>query len=533
MRVLVADPLSSAGVDELAEDFEVAVRPGMSRSELIETIRDVDAVVVRSSTTLDAGVLAAGDRLKVVARAGIGLDNIDVDAATADGIIVCNAPRANVVSAAEHTVALLLALARDIPSAHTRLTDGRWERDGHQGVELHDKTLGVLGLGRVGQLVTQRLAAFGMRPHAYDPYLPPGRAAKLGVRLVDSVEALCRIADVLTVHLPRTPDTVGLIGARQLEQMKSTALLVNTARGGIVDEDALHAALVEGTIAGAALDVFDDEPATHSPLLELDNTVVTPHLGASTVEAQDKAGLAAAEVVRTALRGDLVPTAVNLPMNAAVPERVAAYLPLAERLGRLCAALSDEPVTQVHVEYRGTLATENTDALNLAVLRGMVADTCEAPVNLVNAPWIADDRGLELTATEHADAGDHVCLVRVTAGSLTVAGTLMGAAGRQRLVELWGAGLDIELSEHLLCLRYTDRPGVAGLVGGELGDADINVSSMQVTRDEQGDEALMVLGVESPVADDVLAALAIRVGATRADYVRLGATDGEPAPVGS
>lgn len=521
MRVLVADPVSEVGLDALAEDFEVEVRPGMSRAELIETIRDADAVVVRSSTYLDAEVLAAGERLKVVARAGIGLDNVDVDAATANGVIVCNAPRANVVSAAEHAVALLLSLARDIPNAHGRLSEGRWERSAHRGVELHGKILGVLGLGRVGQLVTQRLSAFGMQPYAYDPYLAPGRAAKLGARLVGSVDELCEVADVLTVHLPKTPDTVGLIGAEQLEQMKPTALLVNTARGGIVDEDALHTALVEGWIAGAALDVFDDEPATDSPLIKLENAVVTPHLGASTIEAQDKAGLAAAEVVRTALRGDLVPTAVNLPMSAAVPERVGSYLPLAERLGRLCAALCEEPPADVRVEYRGTLAAEPTDALDLAVLRGLVADEGDTAVNFVNAPLIADSLGVELSATAHADAGDFVSLVRITAGPVTVAGTIMGATGRQRLVELCGAGLDIELGEHLLCLRYDDRPGIAGVVGRELGAAEVNVSSMQVTRQQPGDEALMVLDVESPVPDPVLTTLESGIGANSVDYVRL------------
>ncbi len=522
MRVLVADPLSDAGVGELASHFDVDVRTGLPKDELIDAIGDYDAVVVRSATQLDADVLAAAGRLKVIARAGIGLDNVDVETATERGIIVCNAPRSNVISAAEHTIALLLALARDVPRAHAHLSDGRWERDAHKGVELHNKTLGVVGLGRVGQLVAQRCLAFGMKLIAYDPFITPDRAARLGATLIDDIDELCRDADVITVHLPKTDGTVGLIGEEQLRIMKPTALLMNTSRGGLVDEDALHTALAEGWIAGAGLDVFVEEPATDSPLIKLDNAVVTPHLGASTHEAQDRAGTTAADDIRRALDGELVPNAVNLPVDASVPARVQPFLPLGERLGRLFSALSETAPSDVRVEFQGKLAKEDTEALTLSVLCGLVSDGWDEPVTFVNATQVAEERGLKLSTADVHEPHELVSLVRITAGALTLAATLVGATGQERLVEAWGFDVDLHLTDHLLFLRYQDRPGVVGVVGRELGDAGVNVAAMQVARQESEGDALMVLGIDEPAPEGVLADMASTIGANKVQQVALG-----------
>ena len=521
MRVLVADKLSEAGVNELAEHFDVDVRTGLDKASLVEAIPKYDGVVVRSSTTIDADVIEAGDRLKVIARAGIGLDNVDVAAATARGVIVCNAPQSNVISAAEHAVALLLSLARDIPRAHQSLSGGAWDRSAFQGMELHGKTLGVLGLGRVGALVAQRCSAFGMRLLAYDPFISAERAAQMGVELVETVGELCRVADVLTVHLPKTADTVGLLGEEELRAMKPSALLVNTARGGIVDETALHSALEWGWIAGAALDVFEDEPTTDSPLLGLDNIVVTPHLGASTTEAQDKAGTMVAEAVRLALAGEYVPSAVNVQVSAGIPERVKPFMPLAETLGRVFTALKPSAVPQLTIEYRGRLADEETQALTLSALRGLLADISSEPVTFVNAPLLAEERGVQVSTLSSRETRDYVSLVRLSAGEVAVAGTLIGATDKPRLVEVWGFGVDMEPADHMVFFRYADRPGIVGLIGGKLGEAGVNIATMQVGRQSQGGEALIAMAVDSAIPSAVVDDIASEIGATAARQIDL------------
>jgi D-3-phosphoglycerate dehydrogenase / 2-oxoglutarate reductase len=523
MKVLVADPLSDAGVALLRQRFDVDVRTGMPKDELVGAIGGYDAVIVRSATQIDADVLAAARNLKVIARAGIGLDNVDVPAATQRGVLVCNAPQSNIVSAAEHAVALLLALARRIPEADASLRRGEWRRSSLQGVELAGKTVGVLGLGRIGTLVAQRLLAFGVHLVAYDPYVSADRAARLGVELLPTVTEVCERADVVTIHLPKTPETTGIISKAELQALGPGGLLVNAARGGLVDETALHTALVEGWIRGAALDVFESEPVGDSPLLELPNLVATPHLGASTDEAQDKAGTQVAEFVALALDGEFVPSAVNVQVGGGIPAGVKPYMPLAELLGRLFTAVGGgrETTGEVTAEYHGRIAEEEVQALNLSALRGLLADVVEEPVTFVNAPLIAADREVVLATLTNPEAQDYVSLVRLRAGDNAVAGTLVGPSHKPRLVEVWGFAVDMEPAAHMAFFRYTDRPGVVGIIGGRLGEAGVNIAGMQVGRRDTGGEALVAMTVDSKIPDDVLQDIAGAIGATAVRAVDL------------
>ncbi|MEE8599819.1 phosphoglycerate dehydrogenase [Euzebya tangerina] len=521
MKVLVADALSDAGVDQLAERFEVDVRTGLPKPQLIEVIGSYDAVVIRSATTIDADVLEAATKLKVVARAGIGLDNVDIDAATARGVLVCNAPQSNIISAAEHAVALLLSLARRIPEADASMREGAWLRSKLKGVELAGKTVGVLGLGRIGTLVAQRLMAFGVHLVAYDPFVTTERAARLGVTLAETVLDVCEQADIITIHLPKTPETAGIIGKEELVALGPGALLVNAARGGLVDEVALHTALAEGVIRGAALDVFDNEPLGDSPLLELPNAVLTPHLGASTDEAQDKAGVQVAEAVALALDGEFVPSAVNVQIGGGIPEGVKPYMELTETLGRLFTALADGHPDGVCVEYHGRIAEEGLDALNLSALRGLLTDVVHEPVTFVNAPLIAADRDLSLSTLTNEASEDYVSLVRLRSGDNAVSGTLVGPNHRPRLVEVWGFETDMEPAAHMVFFRYTDKPGVVGTVGSKLGDAQVNIASMQVGRTNTGGEALVAMTVDSAIPPDVLDDICDAIGATAVRAVNL------------
>jgi D-3-phosphoglycerate dehydrogenase / 2-oxoglutarate reductase len=515
-KVLVADKLAERGVAALRAAGQVDVRTGLSKQELLEVVADYDAIVVRSATTIDADVIARAKTLKVIARAGIGLDNVDIDAATARGVLVCNAPQSNIISAAEHTLALILALARRVPEADRSLRAGQWRRSQLEGVELHGKTLGILGLGRIGTLVAQRCSAFGMRLVAYDPYVTPERAARMGVELAATVEDVCRLADVLTVHLPKTPETLGLLGLEQLRAMKPTARVVNVARGGIVDEAALHTALVEGAIAGAALDVFSSEPMTDSPLFALDNVVVTPHLGASTTEAQDKAGTMVADAVVAALSGEFVPSAVNIQTSASVPEALKPYMPLAETLGRVFTGLHAGAAAELTVEYVGRIAEEDTQVLTLSALKGLLADVTDEPVTFVNAPLIAEHRGMRVSTLETPSSRDYVSLVRLSADEVKVAGTLVGPRHHPRLVEVWGFDVDMEPTDHMIFFRYVDRPGIVGVIGGKLGAAGVNIASMQVGRREAGGEALIAMTVDSAAPPQVVDDIRDAIGAADA-----------------
>ncbi len=418
--VLIAEELSDATLAALGPDFEVRRCNGADRAELLAALADVDAILVRSATRVDAEALAAAPQLKVVARAGVGLDNVDVKAATQAGVMVVNAPQSNIVSAAEHAIGLLLSVARRIPAANASLRSREWKRSKFTGVELYDKTLGVLGLGRIGVLVAQRLAAFGMKVVAYDPYVQPGRAAQMGVRLVP-LEELLATSDVITVHLPKTPETAGLVGEAELAAVKPGVIIVNAARGGIIDEHALYVALKEGRVAGAGIDVFSTEPCTDSPLLELDNVVVTPHLGASTEEAQEKAGVAVARSVRLALAGELVPDAVNV-QGGVIAEDVRPGIPLAEKLGRIFTALAGEVAVQMDVEVRGEITDYDVKVLELAALKGAFASVVEEQVSYVNVPLLAAERGVEVRLLTDPESPDFRNLV-------TIRGTL--ADGRQ------------------------------------------------------------------------------------------------------
>ena len=526
MRVLVTEPLAESGLDLLRQEFEVDLRPELATAGLADEIAGYDALIVRSQTKVTAEVLDRAVRLKVVGRAGIGLDNVDVDSATRRGVMVVNAPQSNIVSAAEHTMALLLAQARNIAQADAAVRSGSWERERFQGVELHGKTLGIVGLGRVGAMVAQRSAAFGMRLVGYDPYVSKDRARQMGVELMPNLEALLVQSDFVTIHLPRNPETEGLIGERELALMKQDARIVNTARGGIVDEKALVSALREGRLGGAALDVFATEPAPRShPLLNLEHVVLTPHLGASTREAQDKTGTSIAEMVRLALRGEYVPYAVNVSAAAEVAEQVRPFLPLAEKLGAVLTELAEAPIRALEAEYLGGLAEHDTRALTLAALKGALAPMVHEPVSFVNAPVIARDRGLGVSERKSPLSQDYVNLMRLhadtEAGDVSVAGTVVGVRDGERLVEIHDFDVDMAPTRHMVFFLYEDRPGVVGTVGSLLGEAGVNIASMEVGRKQAGGLALMGLTLDSPIPQEVLAAIEQAVGTKRAHSLTL------------
>jgi D-3-phosphoglycerate dehydrogenase len=526
MRILVTEPLAESGLALLGEDFQVDLRPELSGEGLADAISPYDALIVRSQTKVTADVLDRADTLKVVARAGIGLDNVDVDAATRRGIMVVNAPQSNILSAAEHTIALLLAQARNIPAAHAALKAGSWERDRFQGVELYGKTLGIVGLGRVGAMVAGRAGGFGMRVVGFDPYVSKERARTLGVELMPNLEAVLVQADFLTIHLPKTQETTGLISGREIALMKDGVRIVNTSRGGIVSEQALVAALRDGKVAGAALDVFEHEPipAAH-PLLVFDNVVLTPHLGASTKEAQDKAGTAIAEMVRLALRGEFVPYAVNVPAAGEVSEHVRPFLPLAEKLGAILTGLARGPVRSLEAEYLGGLGEQDTRVLTLAALKGALTPVVHEPVSFVNAPMIARERGLGVGERKSSLSHDFVNLMTLRAeteaGEISVAGTLVGKRDGERLVQVFDFDLDMAPARHMAFFLYEDRPGVIGTVGTLLGGAGINIASMEVGRKEAGGLALMGLTLDSPLPAPVLDEIERVIGTERAHSLML------------
>jgi D-3-phosphoglycerate dehydrogenase len=521
--VLVTEPLAARGIDAMrAAGLEVDERLGLDHDQLLDAVAGASALVIRSATQVDAEVLAAGGDLVVVGRAGIGLDNVDVAEATRRGIMVVNAPQSNVLSAAEHTLALLLAQARNVPQANADLKAGKWNRSRWEGVELHGKTLGVVGLGRVGVLVAQRAHAFGMRLTAYDPYVSPERARQLGVQLVPTVEELVAGADFVTVHLPKTPDTMGLIGADVLAKAKPGLRIVNTARGGIVDEAALADAVRDGRIAGAALDVFEREPTTESPLFELPSVVVTPHLGASTAEAQDKAGVTIAEQVILALQGEFVPFAVNVAATEA-SETVRPFLPLAERLGRLFTGLAGGAPEELVITYEGEIADYDCRVLTLAILKGVLAPVVDEPVSYVNAPQLATERGISVSETTSSDARDYVNLisVRAGAGGTHVGGTLFGKQAAPRIVGIDDHSVDVPPSAHMLVVHNDDRPGMIGAVGSLLGAAGINIADMDVGRSPRGEAALMVIATDAAVSGDVLERLQAAAGIQSARAIDL------------
>jgi D-3-phosphoglycerate dehydrogenase len=505
-RVLVTEEIAEGGLDRLRRaGHEVEVRLGLSPVELLDAVRGAHALIIRSATMVSAEVLDAGTELAVVGRAGIGLDNVDVEHATARGVMVVNAPQSNVLSAAEHTMALLLAQARNIPQAHHALTEGRWERSRWEGVELSDKVLGIIGLGRIGKLVAMRAHAFGMRLVAYDPFVSADRARQLGVELVE-LDRLVEISDFVTIHVAKTKETIGLVGKDLLAKAKPGIRIINVARGGIVDEDALADAVRSGVVGGAALDVFAVEPTTSSPLFELPEVVVTPHLGASTREAQDKAGDTIAEQVGLALAGDFVPFAVNVSA-AEASETVRPFLPLAERLGRLYVAVNEGVPSVLEIEYQGQLADYDTRILTLSVLKGVFGGVSEEPVSYVNAPQIAAERGVEVLTSQTSAATDYINLITVRGGDHAIAGTLTGLKGEPRIVMLDGNSVEVPPSQYMLVVRNDDVPGMIATVAGALAQANININGMHLGKSPEGRAAMQVLVTDTPVTDEVVAAI--------------------------
>ncbi|HEV3452932.1 MAG TPA: phosphoglycerate dehydrogenase [Acidimicrobiia bacterium] len=524
-RVLVTEELAARGLDAMrGAGLEVDERLGLSPEALLDAVPGAAALVIRSATRVDERVLEAGTDLVVVGRAGIGLDNVDVEAATRRGVMVVNAPQSNVLSAAEHTVALLLAQARNIPQADADLRGGAWNRSRWEGVELHGKTLGIVGLGRVGVLVAQRAHAFGMQLLAYDPFVSSDRARQLGVGLVADLDDLVRQADFLTIHLPKTPDTVGLVGAELLAHAKPTLRIVNTARGGIVDEAALADAIRDGRVAGAALDVFAIEPTVESPLFALPSVVVTPHLGASTAEAQDKAGHTIAEQVVLALRGEFVPYAVNLAATEA-NATVQPFLPLAERLGALFTALAGGVVDTLEVSYEGEIADYDCRVLTLAVLKGALQRVVDEPVSFVNAPQLAASRGVSVRETTSASAADYVNLITLRGrrgdDAAHVAGTLFGKRAAPRIVGIDDHSVDVPPSRYMLVVRNVDEPGLIGTVGTILGEARVNIADMDVGTNAEGAPALMAIATDTPVPRDVVSRLRAEPGVLSARAIEL------------
>ncbi len=477
------------------------------------------ALIIRSATQVTAEVLAAGRDLMVVGRAGIGLDNVDVEAATARGVMVVNAPQSNTLSAAEHTMALLLAQARNIAQANEALKAGRWERSRWTGVELSDKTLGIVGLGRIGKLVAQRALAFGMRLVAYDPFVSAERARQMNVDLLD-LDELLAVSDFVTLHVARTPDTIGLINAERLAKAKPGIRIINVARGGIVNEQDLADAVRAGQVAGAALDVFDTEPCTDSPLFELPSVVVTPHLGASTHEAQDKAGDTIAEQVELALAGEFVPFAVNVSA-AEASETVRPFLAMAERLGELFASLS-RPGAPLDVEYQGQIAGYDTRILTLAVLKGYFGPVVDEPVSYVNAPAVAAERGIEVRESKTTTAHDYVNLISLRSGEHSLAGTLVGLRADPRIVMVDDHTVDLPPSQHMLVVRNEDRPGMIGLVGMALANANINIADMDVGQSATGESALMALATSEAVPAEVQEQLRAAEGIVSVHAIDLG-----------
>ncbi|HWN72655.1 MAG TPA: phosphoglycerate dehydrogenase [Solirubrobacterales bacterium] len=509
MKVLVKEKIADSGVELLRSQFEVDLGLDMSDDELRERIGSYDAILIRSATKMTPELIELAGNLKVIGRAGTGVDNVDIPAATRRGIIVANAPESNSVAAAEHTLALALALFRNVPQAHESLVAGRWDRAKFKGSELYGKTLGVIGFGRIGQLVAKRAQSFDMDVVAFDKFVSAERFRELGAEGVDDLSDLLGRADLVTLHTPKTPETIGMINAETIAAMKDGARLVNCARGELVDLDALLAGLESGKLAGAALDVFPSEPFTEHPIFARGDVVVTPHLGASTAEAQDRAGVVTAEQVTAALTGGVVTNAVNIAaVRPEVMEALAPFVPLCEKLGRLAQGLGNGSVERVSAEFRGRIAAHDTRLLGIAVLAGILSGHTEEPVNLVNAPQMAEERGIDLSETTDASAEDFTELVRVRVqtadGEVEVAGTSVGPRNEPYLVSAWGESFYLPFAEHIAVFRYADRPGMIGRVGTLFGEEGVNIVSAAVGAESKGEHAVMALTTDAPVRQETI-----------------------------
>jgi D-3-phosphoglycerate dehydrogenase len=507
MAILVTDPIAQDGIDYLTQHTEVDVRLGLSRDDLCAILPAYEGLVVRSETKVTGEVIAAGSKLLVIGRAGVGVDNIDVDAATKRGIVVVNAPAGNTIAVAEHTIGLIIAAARNIPQAAAALANGRWERAKFMGVEIRGKTLGVLGLGRIGTEVAKRAQGFEMAVIGYDPYVSEEHANRIGVRIVD-MDTLIRESDFLTIHVPATNQTDSLISRPQLEQMKPTAWIVNCARGGIVSETDLLEALERGVIAGAALDVFAVEPAGDNPLVRHPKVVATPHLAASTQEAQVNVAVQLAEQVVDVLEGRPAPFAVNAPpISAEAARALGPYVGLAQMLGSLSTQLVEGQMRSIEIDYSGEIAEFDTGPLRAAVIRGLLEPVSEETVTVVNATLVARSRGLGVSERKSSAPAGYANLISVRLdtgrGSSVVAGTMIADEPRVVMIDEYTVNL-VPSEGHVILTRHIDRPGVVAVVGGILRDADINISSMQVGRERPRGPALMLLTVDESVPPDTL-----------------------------
>jgi D-3-phosphoglycerate dehydrogenase / 2-oxoglutarate reductase len=512
-RVLVKEKLADSGVELLREHFDVDLGDGWEDGELEQRIGDYEAIVIRSATKLTAGLIERASRMRVIGRAGVGVDNVDIPAATKRGIIVANAPQSNVIAAAEHTVALMLALARNIPQAHSALVDGRWERSKFGGIEVYEKTLGILGFGRIGQLVAARAKSFDMQVIAYDPFVSAERMRELGVEHCESSDDLYARADIVTIHLPKTPETENWLDAEAFAKMKDGVRVINCARGPLLDDGALADAVRSGKVAGAALDVFREEPVTEHPLFGMPGVIVTPHLGASTTEAQDRAGVQVAEQVVAALTGGVATNAVNMPsMSPEVMELAGPFVPLCTTLGRLAVSLAQVPsIERIEVGYEGRLAELDTRLLTAAVLSGLLQGHTEEDVNFVNAAAIAEERGIVVSEERVGASEDFNELVRVAVASadgerVEVAGTGFGPRQVPHLVSVYGQSFNIEIAEHFAFFRYADQPGMIGRVGSIFGEHGVNIASAAVGA-EEGSDAVMAVTTDAAVPDDLIASI--------------------------
>jgi D-3-phosphoglycerate dehydrogenase len=510
VKVLVKEKIADSGVDLLRQNFDVDLGLEMSDEELVKAIGAYDAILIRSATQVTADLIERAEKLKVIGRAGTGVDNVDIAAATRRGIVVANAPESNSVAAAEHTLALALSLFRNAPQAHGALVAGRWDRAKFKGAELYGKTIGVVGFGRIGQLVAKRAQAFEMEVIAFDKFVTAERFRELGVEGVASLDDLLARADLVTLHVPKTPETVDLIDSGAIAAMKEGARVVNCARGELVDLDALLEGLESGKLAGAALDVFPSEPFTEHPIFAREDVVVTPHLGASTAEAQDRAGMVTAEQVTAALTGGVVTNAVNIAaVRPEEMEALAPFVPLCEKLGRLAEGIGQGSIDRVAVEFRGKLAAYDTRLLGIAVLVGILSGHTEEPVNLVNAPQMAEERGIELIEAKDSSSPDFTELVTVRLRSgdeeVEVAGTGVGPRNEPYLVSVWGESFYLPFAEHLAVFRYADRPGMIGRVGTVFGEEGVNIVSAAVGAEEDGERAVMALTTDAAVNDATIA----------------------------
>ncbi|MHB0912733.1 MAG: phosphoglycerate dehydrogenase [Armatimonadota bacterium] len=524
-KVLVSDPIAKEGIEILQKQFDVDVKTGLDKDQLIEIIGEYDALAVRSETKVTAEVLEAAKKLKIIGRAGVGVDNIDVPLATQKGILVVNSPAGNTIAAAELTMAMILSLARNIPQGHASLRAGEWKRSKFVGTELYGKTLGVYGLGKIGSTVAKRCKAFEMNIVGCDPFVSEDYAAKLGIELV-SLDELYARSDYITLHIPATKETKGSIGAAEIAKMKPGVRLVNVARGGIIDEAAICKAVEDGHVAGVAFDVFSQEPpAADNPLLALDKAITTPHLGASTEEAQVNVAIDVAEQIVDVLSGKPARSAVNMPaLSAEVLTAVSPYMVLAERIGSLAAQLADGPVKAVEISYCGELASLETGPVGRSVLKGLLQPILTESVNLVNAPVIAESRNIRITESKSGAPEDYATLlavkIKMEKGEKTIEGTLFGKKDI-RIVRVDGYRLDLVPEGYMVFAPHIDRPGIIGSVGTILGSRGVNIGGMHVGREVKGELSLMVLNVDDTVPGDLMKEIAALDGVKNTRLVQL------------